>query len=103
MLNSLDWINTIHGGEFNLVGEFTDRSSETQFVGISSIKNFKLNESSAGVRILSLASLSGLSDAVTGTGISMRRAEVPFEVNKEKIKILGAKARGANVGVIASG
>jgi len=103
LLNSLDWINTIHGGEFNLVGEFTDRSSETQFVGISSIKNFKLNESSAGVRILSLASLSGLSDAVTGTGISMRRAEVPFEVNKEKIKILGAKARGANVGVIASG
>ena len=103
LLSSLDWINTIEGGEFNLVGEFTEDTLEDQFIGNASIKNFKLNESSVGVRILSLASLSGLSDAVTGAGISMRRAEVPFKVNKEDIRILGAKARGANVGVIASG
>ncbi len=99
LLRALDWIKTIEGGALRVDGTFTNET----FAGQLDLTDFRVNESSVAVRVLSLASLSGISDAVTGTGITMRRAEVPFEVNEAEIKIGNAKARGAGVGIIGSG
>jgi hypothetical protein len=103
LLSALDWINTIEGGSLNLNGKYLDQENNKIFSGEVSIEDFKLLESSIGVRILSLASFSGISDAITGTGISMRKAIVPFEMTDDSIKILTSKAQGAGVGVLAGG
>lgn len=103
VLSALDWIDTIDGGTLRVEGSFTNIGGEDAIAGQLSMENFKLNENSVTVRILSLASFSGISDAVAGTGITMRRAEVPFEVTDDEIRIGDAKARGAGVGIIATG
>ena len=103
LLSALDWINTIEGGSLHLNGKYLDQENDKIFSGEVSIEDFKLLESSIGVRVLSLASFSGISDAITGTGISMRKAIVPFEMTDDAIKILTSKAQGAGVGVLAGG
>jgi len=103
LLNALDWTNTIEGGSLQLNGKYIDEEEDNIFFGEVSLEDFKLVGSSIGVRILSLASFSGISDAITGTGISMRKAIVPFEMTNGAIKILTSKAQGAGVGVIADG
>jgi hypothetical protein len=103
VLRALDWISTIEGGALRVVGAFVGSGADEKFAGQMSLEDFKLLENSVTVRILSLASFSGISDAVSGGGITMRRAEMPFEVTDDEIKIGDAKARGAGVGIIASG
>ncbi|MFT5181883.1 MAG: hypothetical protein ACI8S3_001768, partial [Alphaproteobacteria bacterium] len=103
VLNALDWITTIDGGDLKVTGTFIDRAGEDVFAGQLDLKDFKLNDSSVFVRILSLASFSGISDAVSGTGVSMRRAEIPFEVSDAEILFGDSKARGAGVGIIGTG
>ncbi len=103
ILRALDWITTIEGGDLKVVGTFIDRDGEEILAGQMDLKDFKLNESSVFVRILSLASFSGISDAVSGTGVSMRRAEIPFEASDNEVLIGDAKARGAGVGIISTG
>ena len=103
LLSALDWINTIEGGSLYLNGKYIDEKNDNIFSGEVSIEDFKLLESSIGVRVLSLASFSGISDAITGKGISMRKAVMPFEMTDDSIKILTSKAQGAGVGVIADG
>jgi hypothetical protein len=103
VLRALDWINTVEDGTLQLKGTFTNSGGNEAISGQLSMEGFKLNENSVTVRVLSLASLSGISDAVAGTGITMRRAEVPFEVTDGEIRIGDAKARGAGAGIIATG
>ncbi len=103
VLRALDWINSVEGGVLRVAGAFTESDGEEVFSGQLALEDFKLNENSVTVRLLSLASFSGIGDALAGTGISMRRAEVPFEVTDSEIRIGDAKARGAGVGIIATG
>ena len=103
VLSALDWVSTIEGGTMRLVGAFTNSGADETFAGQLSMEDFKLNEGSVTARILSLASFSGITDALAGTGITFRRAEVPFEVTDDEIKIGDAKARGADIGILASG
>jgi len=103
VLSALDWINTMEGGALRVEGAFTNSGGEETFAGQLSMEDFKLNENSVTVRILSLASFSGISDALAGTGITFRRAEVPFEVTDNEIRIGDAKGRGADIGILASG
>lgn len=103
VLSALDWIDTIEGGAMRVEGTFVTRDGEEVFVGQGALEDFKVNESSIMARILSLASFSGITDALAGSGITIRRAEVPFEVTDEEIRIGEAKARGADIGVLATG
>lgn len=103
VLRALDWINSVEGGALRVEGAFTESDGEEAFAGQLALEDFKLNENSVTVRLLSLASFSGIGDALAGTGITMRRAEVPFEVTDSEIRIGKAKARGAGVGIIATG
>jgi len=103
VLRALDWINTVEGGTLKMEGAFIGSGEEETFAGQLSMAGFKLNENSVTVRLLSLASFSGITDALAGTGITMRRAEVPFELTDDEIRIGKAKARGAGVGIIATG
>ena len=103
VLRALDWINTIEGGQLRVAGAFVGSGADEKFSGQLDLADFKLNESSVIVRIISAASFSGISDIVAGTGVSMRRAEIPFEVTDDEVTIGGAKARGAGLGIIGTG
>ncbi|MBT3399584.1 MAG: DUF3971 domain-containing protein, partial [Rhodospirillaceae bacterium] len=56
-----------------------------------------------GAQILALTSFSGIADVLGGEGLTFRRVEVPFTVTDKEITIKEGKARGADIGILASG
>ena len=54
-------------------------------------------------QILSLASLRGLADTLTGEGVTLSRIDLPMKVSDGRYVIEGAKAQGPALGLTASG
>jgi uncharacterized protein YhdP len=52
---------------------------------------------------LALTSFSGIADVLGGEGLTFRRVELPFTLTDREITITEAKARGVNIGVLATG
>lgn len=102
VLRALDWIDTIRGGEMRVLATISDGAKQ-KIAGQLDMQNFLLADGLIGAQILSLASLTGIADLLRGEGLSFRRAEVPFEITDDEIQIRNAKARGADVGIIATG
>lgn len=102
VLRALDWIDTIRGGEMRVIAGIEGDEAGT-ISGQLDMQNFVLTDGPVGAQILSLASFSGIADILRGDGITFRRAEVPFTLTPVEIGIKDAKARGADIGIIASG
>lgn len=103
LLNALDWVSTIKTGNLRVRGTFQGTGDDEVFAGQVDAQGFVLTEEPFAAKILALASFSGIGDVLGGEGITFRRAEVPFRMTKDEIVIKDAKARGAEIGIIASG
>ncbi|MEK9660597.1 MAG: hypothetical protein VW644_02485, partial [Alphaproteobacteria bacterium] len=94
---------TILGGQLEVVGSIVAKAGHDSFDGQINLGEFRLSESSSVSRALTLASFSGISDAIEGRGVAIRRAEVPVTATRDRITIREAKLRGSDVGVLVSG
>ena len=103
VLSALDWFEHIEGGEMRVLGRITGSGADEVIDGQLDMQGFLLTDSPLGAKILALTSFSGIADVLGGEGLSVRRVEVPFTVTGTEIKVSESKARGANIGVLASG
>ncbi|MDA0785925.1 MAG: AsmA-like C-terminal domain-containing protein [Proteobacteria bacterium] len=103
VLSALDWIDTIRGGEMRVRGQMSGSGDNAVITGQLDMQNFVLTEGPIGAQILALTSFSGIADVLGGQGLTFRRVEVPFTLTDKEITIREGKARGADIGVLASG
>ncbi|MEK9965240.1 MAG: AsmA-like C-terminal domain-containing protein [Rhodospirillaceae bacterium] len=103
VLAALDWVDTIRGGEMRVLGTMTGSGDAEVITGQLDMQNFLLTEGPVGAQILALTSFSGIADVLGGEGLTFRRVELPFTLTDREITITEAKARGANIGVLATG
>ncbi|MEP4378900.1 MAG: AsmA-like C-terminal domain-containing protein [Alphaproteobacteria bacterium] len=103
VLSALDWIDTIRGGEMRVQGQMSGSGDEEVITGQLDMQNFLLTEGPVGAQILALTSFSGIADVLGGQGLTFRRVEVPFTLTDSEIIIKEGKARGADIGILASG
>lgn len=100
---ALDLTDTVVGGRLSVNGDLSGSAGQETFVGQLDLTDFRLTEASSVSRALTLASFSGISDAIAGRGIALRRAEVPVRLTRDEIVITDAKLRGADIGVLTTG
>ncbi len=103
LLRALDWVDTIRDGDLRVVGVFEGTGKDEVLTGQVDSQGFVLTEEPFAAKVLALASFSGIGDVLGGDGITFRRAEIPFRLTETEILIEDAKARGAEIGIIASG
>jgi hypothetical protein len=103
LLSALDWVDTIRDGEMRVRGTFEGTGDTEVLSGQVDAQGFVLTEEPFAAKVLALASFSGIADVLGGQGITFRRAEIPFRMTNREIVIKDAKARGAEIGIIASG
>lgn len=103
LLAALDWVSTIRSGEMRVRGTFEGTGADEVLSAQVDAQSFVLTEEPFMAKILALASFSGIADVLGGQGITFRRAEIPLRMTKNEIVIKDAKARGAEIGIIASG
>ncbi len=91
------------GGKFDLTGEIADDQADQPIRGRLRIDNFKVVRAPIMARLLTVASLTGIVDTLSGDGINFVRADVPFHTRGGKLHIDNARAWGAALGITATG
>ncbi len=71
--------------------------------GTAQMKDFRVINTPALAKLLTIASLTGLRDMVTGRGIPFDTVVVPFELRRGVFDIHGARATGASLGITLEG
>lgn len=79
------------------------RNANKVMIGHAKARNFNLTKTGVLVKLLTLASLTGIVDMLSGDGISFTHFDAPFEYDGSKLKLSEAKAFGSVLGISGSG
>lgn len=95
--------NGIRGGTFRLSADLRQRPGNISGSGELKIRNFTLWGAPLVARIVSLASFSGLSNALSGQGVPVSRLVAPFSLAGDRLTLEQARLVAADIGARADG
>lgn len=96
-------LDNTSGGQLEIVANLPAAGEEGAYVGEADMKDFKLNEAPALAQLLSLASLTGLADTLTGGSMQFDRFKLPFTILGDDIAIRNARLYGPALGMTGDG
>lgn len=99
LLEEFSFFEGIRNGEL----EFEYLTSETSKTGSLKIKSFNLKEAPIFAKILSLADLRGLFDALSNEGIFFEQLEILFSVKGDELKIDEVFVNGPSLSLLMDG
>ncbi len=79
------------------------RTPDKNFIGYAKIRDFNVYNTPVFAKLLTVASLSGMVDLLTGEGIVFSHFDAPFEYRNSQLKVNDARAFGNVVGISGSG
>lgn len=104
MVKALGITDSMEGGELALTGQFEDNAAGGGALrGKLLIKEYTLKKAPTLAKLLSLASLTGFFDTLSGNGIAFKKLEAPFMLKDDVITLKDARAFGAAMGMTADG
>ena len=104
MLRALDIFDDAIGGEITILAVLDDQGAAAGAVeGELKIKNFTLRKVPVLARILTVATLTGVFDLLSGEGLPFSRLVVPFIKRGEVLDIMDARAFGPAIGFTFKG
>jgi hypothetical protein len=101
MAQALLGADFLEGGKLELKGKFTKDSSPANFD--IALTNVRMRNAPFLTQILSLASLRGLADTLSGEGVLFSRIDIPLKIADGRYVVTGAKAQGPALGLTSSG
>jgi|GEM_PF-2170253 len=103
VLKSVFDFSNIQGGRLLIEAELPPAGAPGAAVGTVNLTDFKLTEAPVFARILTLASLTGLGEVLSGDGINFEKMTAPFEYEEQQLRLTDARASGPAIGITASG
>lgn len=91
----------ITGGELSLSGTLETATAPADL--LLQVSNARMSNAPFLTQILSLASLRGLADTLSGEGVMFSRIDIPMKVQGGRYIVTGAKAQGPALGLTANG
>lgn len=102
LLRALDILPTMQGGTLTLGGQYAD-NADGALAGNLRIDDYTLVNAPVLARMLSLASLTGFFDALSGKGIGFKKLDAPFTLQNDVVTLKDARAYGPAIGLTADG
>ena len=102
-LRAIDFYDDIEGGILRVEGTRQEHSAEAFLEGKATLKEFRLKETPVIAKILSLASLQGVTDVLGGKGVYFKSANLIFRVNDATLEIYKGLAESTATGVSLEG
>ncbi len=108
ILYGLDLFDSGVNGDLEMKGEFLDQApralqEEPPMQGEIRIRNMQVVNAPALTRILTVASLTGIRDILTGSGLTFDRILVPFKMEKGVVTLSDAYGSGSELGLTLHG
>lgn len=101
-LKALDITDTIVGGSIEVSG-VRKGGSDAPWTGAAEMKGFRVANAPNMARLLTIASLTGISNLAAGKGIAFSRVRLPFVFENDTATIKDAQGVGSELGITASG
>jgi hypothetical protein len=99
ILGEYDFFNGVNGGKLLLTNKFDKDLNETNIV----IKNFKVKDVPTFAKLLTLADFGGISDLLSGDGISFEKLEINTINDGKVLKINEIFAVGPSISILIDG
>ena len=99
LVNSYEFFEGLEGGNLT----YTSKSNDKNSSGVLEIKKFKLNKAPGLAKLLSLADLKGLTDALRGEGISFDSLIIKYESSYTWMDIKEIFLIGPSISVLVEG
>ncbi len=103
LAKGLDLMNDGQGGIFTAKAELRGAASQPTIYGNAKITKFRLQKVPTLAKVLTIASLVGLSDTLNGRGIEFRKIELPFTLKNGIVDVRDATAIGPGLGLTLTG
>lgn len=108
ILRMFDWQDGVYGGVMVAQGSLYDlgmdeKERAREVGGRITAVGFRARKVPVLASILSLASLTGIADTLTGDGIKFRKLQSDFSVNNGRVNLEGGLVHGAAVGFTVRG
>lgn len=102
-ISGLGILDNVKGGRLEISGVYDDSKPETPLEGTARMQDFFVVRAPILARIMTVAGITGIVDALRGEGISFSRMEAPFIFSRGKLYLRDGAATGAALGVTAKG
>ena len=102
ILKATDITKSVTGGSIEISG-VRKGGHTAPWKGIAEMKRYNLSNAPIFARLMSLASLSGISNALGGKGIKFRLLRLPYQYQNEIVTVRDSLAKGSELGITASG
>lgn len=103
VLRAFDIMDNVKGGTLTVTGEADDKAPGRPLAGKAEIADFRLVKASILARLLTMATLTGFVDVLTGEGFQFNRFESDFTKTGGRLDIKLARAHGPSVGLTGTG
>jgi hypothetical protein len=103
VLRAFDIMDNVKGGILTVTGEADDAADGRPLTGKAEIADFRLVKASILARLLTMATLTGFVDVLTGEGFQFNRFESDFTKTEGRLDIKLARAHGPSIGLTATG
>ena len=103
ILRVFDIAENVVGGTLQVTATEADPAPESPLTGEVLIENCRVVKAPLLAQILTLASLIGIVDSLSGEGIKFDRIVAPFTMSNGVIEIEKAKSRGSDLGLTLEG
>ncbi len=103
LLRTLGLLNGVTGGSLNISGAIKGPRGKRHTVGTISARDFRVKDSPIMAQMLTIGSLSGLRDILTGDGIGFARFDSGFDLGEGALHLKDAKVFGSQLGIRVSG
>ena len=103
VLHAFDVYDDLVGGAMGVDGLFADDKPNQPLDGNIHISDYKVVNTPALARLLTVASLTGVQDVLKGDGISFSSLDAPFSLADGVLKVKDARTAGTSLGITANG
>lgn len=102
-LRAFDIVDTIQGGRLGVDGHLTADGLDDGVVATARLEEFHVVDAPVLAQVLSVASLTGLADTLSGDGIRFARARVDLTITPQRIEARDGIAYGPGLGLKIEG
>ncbi|MEE8333420.1 MAG: AsmA-like C-terminal domain-containing protein [Alphaproteobacteria bacterium] len=103
MLSGFGLVDEVRGGKLRLGANQRLSPEAAPWTGMLAINDFAIVNAPVLARMLTLASLTGISDVLAGRGVHITRLQIPFSYDEGNLKVNDARAVGSELGLTAKG
>lgn len=104
IIEALGFKNAIYKGSAEIVANaIVNEQKEKHFAGNIKVKDYKIMNAPVMAKILSLASITGITELLSGSGIKMKNLKGNFELHNKYISLQNIHSQGNSMGLTIQG